>query len=250
MINCQRSPTFIFCKASVQPGMTRLTGKVAGWLRLIELSKTVPFNKLAFVVDLDHVGGLGRWSVAGLQNPVLQSAGQGHDARLGLGGGQEGLAFAEVLVGLGRVGLRLPGLDLALDHGEGGAKLVLGVLRRCSLDSVVDSLEQRFETDIHPFRLELVADIQSNPVAADNRGAIRVRRGGSPGAVLGKNGGGKQAPQSGRRTDYSHHSSFPTNLDGSVDTRPDTLQASYPIFTAAEGDGNGRRQWEAGTGWK
>ena len=36
------SPTFIFCKPSVQQGITPLSGNSAGWPRCTELSKTLP----------------------------------------------------------------------------------------------------------------------------------------------------------------------------------------------------------------
>jgi hypothetical protein len=37
-------PTFIFCSPSVQHGITRFSGKVAGRPRSTELSKTFPFS--------------------------------------------------------------------------------------------------------------------------------------------------------------------------------------------------------------
>jgi hypothetical protein len=39
-------PTLIFCTPSVQHLMTRLSGNSAGWLRLIELSNSLPSGKV------------------------------------------------------------------------------------------------------------------------------------------------------------------------------------------------------------
>ena len=42
MKSCHFEPTFICCRASVQPAITPLTGKLAGSSRLYELSNSVP----------------------------------------------------------------------------------------------------------------------------------------------------------------------------------------------------------------
>ena len=158
-------------------------------------------------MDLDYVGGLGRWPVAGLQNPVLQSAGKGHYTRLGLGWRP------------GRLGLRggfLASAGLACGcrawtwcwiTAKGGGEAGPGCTSALSRDSVVDSPEQRFEIEIHPFRLEKLGgrySIQSRS-CRQSRGYWRPV-GGTPGPFWVKLRRGKQAPQ--RRTSNRLLASF------------------------------------------
>ena len=93
------APSFISCSASVHPGMTRFTGKLAGSPRSTELSKTVPSIKRAVIVDFDFVGRPGLFSRSLLEHEILQSAREGLDAFfLGVVGQK---LFALLLVGLG-----------------------------------------------------------------------------------------------------------------------------------------------------
>ncbi len=110
--------------------MTPVTRKLAGWGLAEGAVELRSVDQRAAVVNADGVigGGLGPGAVG--DDLILEAAGQGNDAFLGLVGGQERFAFLLVLLGLGLallLGL-LPQLHAVGTHNRLG--LGLGDRRR------------------------------------------------------------------------------------------------------------------------
>ena len=98
MTSCHLSPTFIFCKASVQPGYDTVDGKHC---RLFAFYRTVedrPIDQLAGVVCFHSVGRFWRGSGTRLDHSIKHPAGQALNSLDLLVPGNELLALDAVLV--------------------------------------------------------------------------------------------------------------------------------------------------------
>ena len=168
MKTCHLSPTFIFWRASVQPAITPLTGNSAGWPRLIRAVELGAVDQGASVVGDDRVFQRGGLAGARLEHLVLEAAGQGGDARLGLVGGEEILARLQVLLGVGSSGSGpfgggLLGHQLLLELGHGLDDLLLGQGGLAG-HAVLEPLGQEVGVDLDALFLHAPGHVQADRV--------------------------------------------------------------------------------------